>query len=383
MRVLHCVLSLDVGGLERIVLDLARMGKQNGTDVSILCLERFGTLEAEAKHHGIAVSCLHKPPGIHDETVRKAEDFLWQEKPDIVHAHQIGALWYVGRAAGLAGVPAVLHTEHIDNVAKAKGWWKKLKCRTLWNRAAQYADRFCCVSADIARSVGRWRTVPRRKIDVVLNGIDAELFSDRSAAGSLKNELGIPVGVKVIGNVARLNEEKRHDLLLRGFARLRERMADVHLLIVGDGPERARLIDLARRLGISNATTFAGYQSRRERYLQIMDVFALTSRMEGLPLALLEAWAAGVPIVCTAVGGVPDVVKHGENGLLIPSGDEDGLVRALGELLDDPSKASLYARRGQALVQERYSLQRMAADYQRRYTDLLSAKRAGHCATSP
>jgi glycosyltransferase involved in cell wall biosynthesis len=383
LRVLQCVLSLDVGGLERIVLDLARVGKRNGADVSILCLERLGKLEAEARAHGIAVTCLHKPPGINDETVTKAADFLTHTRPDIVHTHQIGALWYVGRAAGCVGVSAVLHTEHIDNVAKAKGWWRKLKCRGLWNRAARHADRFCCVSADIARSAGRWLTVPRRKIEVVLNGIDAELFADRLAAASLKDELGIPVDVKVIGNVARLNEEKRHDLLLKGFARLRAKTANVHLLIVGDGPERQRLADLANELGIANSTTFAGYQSRRERYLQIMDVFALTSRMEGLPLALLEAWAARVPVVCTAVGGVPDVVKHGENGLLIPSGDEGALVAALSSLLDNPQQAASYARSGQALVQERYSLARMAADYQKHYTELLSAKRTEQCASAP
>ena len=121
---------------------------------------------------------------------------------------------------------------------------------------------------------------------------------------------------------------KRQDLLLKGFARLRRSAANVHLLIVGDGPERKRLVELAGELGVSKSTTFAGYQSKRRALLRIMDVFALTSRLEGLPLAILEAWAAGVPVVSTAVGGVPDLVKNRENGLLIPSGDEEGLARA-------------------------------------------------------
>jgi glycosyltransferase involved in cell wall biosynthesis len=376
LRVVHCVLSLDVGGLERIVIDLVRIGKQRGGEISVLCLERPGPLAAAAVSHGAAVACLKKPPGISRRTVRLAEEFLADTRPDVVHTHQIGPLWYVGLAARRARVPGVIHTEHIDNVVKAKGFWKKLKCRGLWHRAARYTERFCCVSEDIARSAARWRTVSRRKLDVVLNGVDVERFADRSTTPSLRPELGLAGDVKVIGTVGRLAEVKRQDLLLRGFARLHATVPKTHLLIVGDGPERGPLVELACELGISQATTFAGYQAEPERFLQIMDLFALTSRLEGLPMALLEAWAAGLPAVATAVGGVPDLVKHGENGLLIPSGDEDGLVLSLKSMLDDVNLAATFARRGQALVREHYSLQRMALDYEARYMELLSGKRA-------
>jgi sugar transferase (PEP-CTERM/EpsH1 system associated) len=362
-RVVHCVLSLGVGGLERIVVDLVRMARRRGEIVSVLCLEQPGVLAAQVEASGADVYCLNKPPGIDAETSLKAEEFLARTKPDLLHTHQIGALWYAGRAARRAGVPAVIHTEHIDNAAKTKGLWKKLKLRTLWRRSAKYADYFCCVSRDIARSAARWWTVPKRKIRVVLNGIDTDRYNDHPSSAMLRQKLGIANDVKVIGNVGRLNEVKRQDLLLRAFARLREQVANLHLLLVGDGPEKERLKDLASTLGISSAVTFAGYQLQPESYLQVMDVFALTSRLEGLPLVILEAWAAGLPVVSTSVGGVPGLIDDNENGLLIPDGDETALVAALKALLNDPKLASMIAARGRSLARERYSLSRMDANY--------------------
>ena len=142
LRILHGAISLDVGGLERIVLDLARRGAARGHAVSALCLERPGTLAGELQSAGIAVTALGKSPGITPDLVDAIERHLDDAKPDVIHTHQVGPLWYMGRAAARRGIP-VIHTEHIDNVAKASGPWTKLKCRVLWRRAAKFADRFC------------------------------------------------------------------------------------------------------------------------------------------------------------------------------------------------------------------------------------------------
>lgn len=373
LRILHGILSLDVGGLERIVLDLARRGIGRGHTVMALCLEQPGTLAGQLEAMGIAVMSLNKAPGITPELVDKIECVLADFKPDVIHTHQVGPLWYIGRAAARLGIP-IVHTEHIDNVSKTRGIWKKIKCRALWWRAAKYADRFCCVSEDIAKSVRRWGTVPGKKLAVVLNGIDADVYTGRVESLALRRSLGIPDGAKVIGSVGRLNEVKRQDLLVRAVAKLRPQHPSVRLLLIGDGPEKENLVRLTETLGIGEAVVFAGYQSAPQQFLLCMDLFALSSRLEGLPLALLEAWAAGLPVVSSDVGGIPKVIVPGINGLLFPNGDLDLLISCLERILADQDFASALGRAGRETVLKSFTLDRMSDQYEQCYREVIAGR---------
>jgi glycosyltransferase involved in cell wall biosynthesis len=371
LHVVHGVLSLELGGLERLVLDLVREGRRRDQLVSVICVEKRGRLAPLVEEAGGQVFNLGKPPGRHAATVEQAGKLLASLQPDIIHTHQVGALWYLGQAARGRECP-VLHTEHSDHVAHARGWAEKLKVRLLWHRTAALTDRFCCVSEDIARSVRRFATVPRSKVDVVLNGIDVCRYATTCSAAEVRAEFGIPPGALVVGTVGRLVEVKRQDLLIRAFAQLFAHGRHPHtwLLVVGDGPERQRLESLARRLNVREQVVFAGYQSQPERMLRAMDVFVLTSRHEGLPLALLEAWAAGLAVVSSSVGAIPQTVLHGISGLLFPSGDVGALAETLSRLLDAPWLISQLGRRGKARVEHRYSLARMADEYEQHYRAL-------------
>jgi glycosyltransferase involved in cell wall biosynthesis len=228
------------------------------------------------------------------------------------------------------------------------------------------------VSADIAAECRAYRLVARRKLCVVPNGIDADAFARPNCVGPLRRELGIPAAAPVVGTVGRLDEVKRQDLLLRAFASVRRGVPAAHLLLVGDGPQREPLRRLAAELGLSECVHFAGYQSRPERHLHLMSAFALTSRVEGMPLAILEAWAAGVPVVATRVGGVPQMIADGQTGVLIDSGDENALAAALIGLLTDQGRAARIGAAGRARVRERFGLEHMVETYQGHYRDLLA-----------
>lgn len=373
LHVVHGVLSLDVGGLERIVVDLVRTGRQRGHKVSVLCLSTRGLLADAVEEEGGDVICLNKPAGLKRQYISHGAAALAELLPDVLHTHQIGALWYLGSAAKRLGIPAVVHTEHIDNVSKEKNWLRKLKTRMLWHQSAYFSDRFFCVSNDIAASAMRWMTVPPKKVHVILNGIDTERYAGLNCRDLTREEYRIPKAARVIGSVGRLNEVKRQDLLVRAFAKALAEHTDLYLLLVGDGPERHNLELLANQLGICERVRFTGFQKSPERYLAAMDLFALTSRLEGLPLVILEAWAAGLPVISTAVGGVPKVVEDGKSGLLFPSGDEQALLDALRRLLDDQLFAGKLAEEGLAVVRERYSLARMADEYERHYRELMAA----------
>lgn len=374
LKVTHVVLSLECGGLERIVLDLARSGKALGQQVAVICLERRGALAVEVEATGATVLCLNKPPGRSLETVDRVRSALRQLRPDVVHTHQIGALYYTGPAAKAEAIPLVVHTEHTNQVARYRAFTKKLRARLLWWLAGRRSARFFCVSPDIAAAVHSYGFLPKHKLHVVPNGINTTQFRrhDHDRTPVLE-EMGIPPNASVIGTVGRLNEIKCQDLLIRSFFRVHRDIPDAHLLLVGDGPMWAELQALTEALGLTDCIHFAGYQAEPERFLKAMDVFVLTSRTEGLPLAILEAWAAGLPVIATRVGGIPRLIDDGQTGILIDSGDVAGLTSALHEVLTNSEEAHRIGEAGRQRAETDFDTRRMAGDYQRHYLQLLAS----------
>jgi glycosyltransferase involved in cell wall biosynthesis len=380
LRVVHAVLSLDFGGLERVVLDLVRQGRRSGQYVSVLCMSRRGTLAGEVEACGARVVCLNKPEGLTPGLIRPARALLQDLRADVVHTHQVGALLYSGPAALAGGARLLVHTEHTNQLALSTSFNRRLRARVHWQVAGRMAARFFCVSDDIAAAARG--IVPAGKLHVVRNGIDLAAFADRAGAAEVRQALGVPTGAPLVGTVGRLNEVKRQDLLIRAFARVRAAVPAAHLLLVGDGPLGADLRALSVQLGVGAVVHFAGYQSRPERFLGATDVFALTSRHEGMPLAILEAWAAGLPVVASRVGGVPGLVSDGETGLLFDPGDEAALAASLVELLRDRDRASRLARAGRSRVAQEYDSRRMLETYHRHYLDLLPATPAAETSTA-
>lgn len=367
LHITHAVLCLDVGGLERLILDLVRDARARDQRVTVLCVERPGTLALRAAELGARVVCASKPRGFRPDHVAQIAGLLRALRPDVVHTHQIGALFYVGPAARRAGVPLVVHTEHGKQYAAN---WRR---RIVGRLAGRFTRRYYCVSADIAREVREYRIVPPGKVVIVPNGIDVERFA-RGESGDLRRELGISPDAPVIGTVGRLSEVKRQDVLIRAFARIAPRRPAARLLLVGDGPQRAGLADLATRIGVHDNVIFAGYQERPEEFLQVMDLFALTSRSEGMPLAILEAWAAGLPVVASRVGGVPELVADGRTGLLFPAADDEALATHLDRLLTQPAIGRAMGVAGQALARERFDVSVMCETYHRHYRALSRAR---------
>lgn len=374
LHIVHGILALEVGGLERLVLGLTRCARRAGQRVSVVCVERPGALAPQAEEAGATVVSLGKPPGRLRAYIDRASGVLAELKPDVVHTHQIGAAWYLGSGARRLGVPLV-HTEHGNELARKTSGAAKLKTRlNLW-LTARWIDRFCCVSDEIAAAVTRWGTVPRRKVEVVLNGIETDPPANLPESAAVRASLGLRPTDRVIGTVGRLVEVKQQGAMIRATAKLRERVPDVHLLLVGDGPERESLERLARDLGAADRVHFAGYQACPEQFLRAMDVFALTSRSEGLPVSLLEAWLAGVPVVASAVGGVPRVVTPEFDGLLYGFGDEGALVASLERVLSDPEFGRRLGRSGRQTVLDKFAIDRMADTYATIYAGLLAGRR--------
>lgn len=359
MTIVHGVLSLEVGGLERIVVALARGQAEQDHAVTVLCLETQGTLARELEAAGVTVIALNKPPGRPVEFANTVNTALKSLSPQVLHTHQIGVAFHLAAIAKSLGV-RVIHTEHGNPFVRAAGLVAAAKMRLLMRTAVRNIDRFCCVSDEIAATVRRWQTVSAAKVQVVPNGI----APPPNVPNDFRSKLGIPADANVVGTVGRLHEVKQQQVLLQAVAKL----PGVWALLVGDGPERDSLTKLAADLGIMSRTVFAGYQTEPWGALQAMDVFALTSRSEGFPVSLLEAWALSKPAVCSAVGGLTTIIENNVNGVLISAGDINGFASAFESLLNDHDHADEIAAGGLSTFEKQYTLNAMLNRYQFLYS---------------
>jgi glycosyltransferase involved in cell wall biosynthesis len=239
----------------------------------------------------------------------------------------------------------------------------------------------CCVSNDIAKSIAKWKIAPADKVAIVHNGIRTSRFRPSAdERGKVRQSLGVPAGAMVIGSVGRLVEVKRQEVLIEAFARLQTgSTVQPHLVLVGDGPKEQVLRELAARLNISDRVHFAGRQQEPRRFLWDMDVFALTSRSEGMPLAVLEAWAAGVPVVASRVGGLPELVDDGMTGLFFESGNIGQLVMSLEKLMNDVELRTRLGDNAFRKVMNAFDVRSMGDAYASHYVDLLARHETSPC----
>jgi glycosyltransferase involved in cell wall biosynthesis len=373
LSVVHVVISMDVGGMERNVLNQVREGRRLGEEVSIVCLERRGTLAAAAEAMGARVVCLNKPPGVPPGMILRMRAALRDVRAAVVHSHQLSTMFYSGLAASLLPGVCLVHTAHgRDAYARPK--------RACWlgRLGGVRVERCFCLTEDIACEVVARGVIPRHKVRLIANGIETARYRGRRSDPGLRAAMKVPQGAPVIGTVGRLVPVKNQQLLIRAFARVRAAVPDAHLLLVGDGPLREDLIQLAVGLGLTDSVHFAGYRSDVIDYLGLMDVFALTSHSEGTPQSLLEASVAGVPVIASRVGGVPDAVEDGRSGLVFESGNEQALVLGLLSLLTDRALAAALAEAGRKRVIAHYDVSRMAREYHEQYLELLAGRQAGN-----
>lgn len=273
---------------------------------------------------------------------------LRRERIDVLHAHKFGSnVWgtILGRSAG---VPVVIAHEHSWSYERQP--LRRFLDRELVGRGV---DAFIAVSQQDRRRMIDVEGVRADRIVVVANGIPAMPEGD---GATVREELDIAADAPVIGAVARLWPEKGLDMLVRASARLSGRFPGLRIVVVGDGPERVKLERLAAELGLGRMVMLLGERSDVHSQLAALDVGVLTSRREGSPLAVIEYMAAGLPIVATRVGGIPDLIEHGVDGLLIEPDDVEGLVTAIAWLLDDRERAARLGRNARERQRRQFDL---------------------------
>jgi len=366
--IVHVLSSYGVGGQERVALDLAAGQVRRGNRVAVVSLAPApdGPLAAEFRDADVTVLTVAKRGGLDPTLTARLAWAFRNREAEIVHTHNPLPLIYAAPAARLVGAVAV-HTKHGVNPGS--------RGQVLLRRgAARLVEAFVAVSEVTAEQAREQHDCGPEKLVVIPNGIRLERFHpDDALRAEIRAELAIPAEAWVVGTVGRVDEIKNQTMLVRALAPL---LGDrVRLVIVGDGPARAAL-DAA--VGALPDPRFAHVLGRRmdvDRLLPAFDVFALSSKSEGLPLVVPEAMAAGLPIVATAVGGLPTVVEDGVTGLLCPV-DEDALRHRLATLAGDRDRARAMGARAREVALSRYSADRMLDDYLGLYEKVL-ARRLG------
>lgn len=283
-------------------------------------------------------------------------------RPDIVHLHsRIGADVMGGIAGRLAGVP-IVHSRRQDNPEPR--WMVALKYRL--------HDRVVAISEGIGQ-VLLSEGLPAAKLRVVRSAVDARPFQQARDEARFRAELGLPEDSLTIGIVAQLIGRKGHRFLLQAMPSLLEQFPNLHTVFFGKGPQEGALRKLAQQLGLIGRVHLAGFRDDLPRLLPCLDLLVHPALMEGLGVSLLQASSAGVPIVASRAGGIPEAVRDGVNGLLVPPGDVAALGAAVGRLLADRALARQMGEAGQAMIEREFSVDGMVEGNLRVYRELLGA----------
>ena len=365
-KIMHVIWSLDLGGAEQVVLNLVRKLDRARFEPIVCCLNEKGRYADQVERQGIRVIALRKCPKFDPFLIPKLVSLIKTEGVDLIHTHLFtGNLW--GRiAARIAGVP-VISTEH------GMDTWRGPFELTLDQWLAQVNRRVIFVSEGVKRFYSERNPSLQGKGRVLHNGIEVEDFGLRSLKNAVLAELGIGQNRKVVGIVGRLVPEKAHEDFLRAIQLLLRNESNVTGLIVGEGERESFLREKVRELGIEKKVVFAGFRQDLDRLYSALDVFVICSVREGFPLTILEAMAAGVPIVATRVGGILESIRDREEGLLVSPGNPEGLADSIASLLNDSSQRERLIRNARSLVRSRFSAEKMVKDHEALYEEVLAS----------
>jgi sugar transferase (PEP-CTERM/EpsH1 system associated) len=359
-KVLHLIQGLDVGGLEFMVAALVNRLDRKEFLPSVCCFDNLGKLQ-DSLHNDTRVTLLTRKPGIDIFYPFKLASLLNRDHIDILHLHNSTAFFYGVLAGKIAGTRRIIYTEHARDIPP------NIKVRIMDKILSHMTDRIVVVAEFLKKNLVTKEWMDPSKISTIYNGIDGDEFTREFDHEQIIKELDIPLASKIIGIVARLDAIKNHRCLIRAMKKVSAHFPDAVLLVIGDGPLRSELEELVSNEGLLDIIKFLGTRNDIPRLLSVIDIFVLCSLSEGLPLTILEAMAAGKSIIATNVGGIPEVIQNGTDGIIIPSDDSDALADAISELLRDNKKRHDMGVKARMKFEERFTIQAMVQSYEELY----------------
>jgi len=352
IKIVHVIPTLDLGGAERLLLDIVKRADKDFFSLTVICFKRGGIWEDEIVKSGAKLIILNKKSKFDFSNLLKLRQAIIEESPDIVHTH-LGGDIYGRLAAGLAGFK-VISTEH--NLNKDESFVTTILKRL----TAGYASLVIAVSKAVAHDAMIRYGIKLNKIKVIHNGIDLLRFEQ---VDTFKTE------VVKIGAVGRLVKQKGFAILIEALGLMENKNFDC--TIVGAGYLKDELQQKITSLGLDNKIHLVGLRNDIPEFLKTLDIFVLPSLWEGLGIAALEAGASGLSVIASKVDGLPEIIDDQVNGLLFKAGDANDLKDKINYLLENKELARTFGKHLAKKVNEQFDVVNMVRQYELVYKSLL------------
>ena len=395
LRALHVISNLEVGGAQEVVRSLLPALRRAGANAAVATL-RDGPLREPLEEAGIPVTVipgrsrsLAGDPRALTELRRLYRDLAHvvdEHGSEVVQTHLMRSLDFLAlalrRRPSRPSVIWTFHNARLDLRADqlpGRRWLlrpKRAGYRSLYRRASRVAGALIAVSDDVARTIDTELRPAAGRLVTIPNGVEVERYAiapDRAA----RRQIGVPAGAPMFICVAKMLEQKGHRYLVDALAATDDDREPMHVALLGDGPLRDEIEGRADAAGVADRLHFLGTRSDVPRLLRVADAFILPSLWEGLPMALLEAMAAGLPVIATSVSGTRQVVEDGRTGILVSPGDSAALASAMGRLAGDPRLRARLGGAGRDHVRAEFSVDRQAERYLDLYRACLRRERPG------
>lgn len=362
IRLMQITHDLAIGGLQQVVVNLCRTIDRDLFDMSVLCLRELGSFAPEVESLGIKVYFLpQKDTGTDYLSFLKVGKILKENSVEVIHTHNTQPFVDGTLGALMSGVKTIIHTDH------ARDFPDKRRYMVAEWAMSQFAYKVVGVSEHTSENLMKYEKISPSQIVTIHNGIDGSKYDIAVDRKAKRRELGITGDGPVIGLGVRLSEQKGITYLLKAMPGIVQAFPEITLVIAGDGPLEKDLKAEAKTLGLEGKVLFIGPRLDIPDLLKTFDLYVLPSLWEGLPMVLLEAMAAGCPIVATDVGGVSRAIEHGLNGSLVKPKHPDLLTREITRLLLDDQLRSQYSNNGRKIFEEHFSARAMTSRYEQLY----------------
>lgn len=367
LNIMQIVHSMGTAGAEKVVYDIVNNLKGDKFSFSICCLDFIGDLGKQLIDKGIEVFSLDRKPGVDFKLINRLKRILKEQEVDIIHAHQYTPYFYGATAKALSGKCKVIFTEH----GRHQPDKVRLK-RVIYNQFLNfYTDKITGVSEFSKDSLVKYEKLPAAKIEVIYNGIDPEKYNEANDKKEKRKELGITKeNETLVAMVGRFSPIKNHKMLLAAFKDVLKEAPDTKLALIGDGSLKKECEQLASRLGIQDHILFTGKRENVPELLPAFDICVLSSNAEAASIFLLEAMAAGRPVIATEAGGNPEIVLQDQTGLLVPPKDPVKFAEAMMKLIQNPEKREKMGEAGRERLKSLFNLNKMLKGYEDLYLNL-------------
>lgn len=360
LRVGYVMHAMQVAGAEVLVAELARR-LSPAIQPTIICLDDVGKLGSQLQSEGADLVVLGRRPGIDWRLPSRLAQLAQDRGLQLLHAHQYTPFFYSALARMRGAAAKVIFTEHGRHYPDVVGWKRRWANKLLLRRYADITTACCRFAAD---AVEGNEGFGKGSVQVLPNGIDLQQFSATAAPQlAAREKIGFDPRLTYVTTVARFHPVKDHATLVRAFQSVVNAFPTARLVLVGEGPERSPVESLVHELGLSETVQFTGVRRDIADILSASDLFVLPSLSEAASLTLLEAMACGTPVVVTNVGGNPEIVREGIDGLLTPRGDAAAMADAILQLLADPERRRTMGQSARDRIAEQYDLADILQQY--------------------